>query len=122
MTACGHTGHATGHVTALLLLTACGLGSRVGGRDHAEAVVASQDRGDSGLTVAPAPAVAGGATAFPTSSFPDLVRLVLSLPGSVEQRGAVLGSLLSTADVTGVGGVPAPASLVPASATVACSS
>ena len=90
--------------------------------DRAEAVVASRDHGDSGLTVAPAPAVAGGATAFFTSSFPDLVRLVLSLSGSVEQRGAVLGSLLSTAAVTGAEGVPAPSAPVPAAAAVACSS
>ena len=54
--------------------------------------------------MAPAPAVAGGATALPTSSFPDLIRLVLSLSGSVEQRGAVLGSILSTAAVTSARG------------------
>ena len=91
-----------------------------GHRDRAEAAVASHDRGNSGLTVAPAPVVAGGATALPTS-FPDLVRLVLSLSGSVEQRGAVLGSFLSTAAVTGAGGVPAPAALMPAAAAIACS-
>ena len=76
-----------------------------GHQDRAEAAVASRDHGNPGLTVAPAPAVAGGATTLPTSSFPDLVRLVLSLSGSVEQQGAVLGSLLSAAAVTGAGGV-----------------
>ena len=91
-------------------------------RDRAEAVVASRDHSDSGLTVASAPAAAGGATALPTSSFPDLVRLVLSLSGSVDQRGTVLGSLLSAAAVTGAGGVPAPAATVPSAAPVACSS
>ena len=88
-----------------------------GHRDRAEAAVASCDRGDSGLTVAPAAAVAGGAM----SSFPDLVRLVLSLSGSGEQWGVVLGSLLSTAAVTGVGGVPAPAAPVTTAAAIACS-
>ena len=92
-----------------------------GHRDRAEATVASRDRGDSGLTVAPAPAVAGDTTALPTSSFLDLVRRVLSLSGSVEQRGAVLGSLLSTAAVTGAGDVPAPTAPVPTAAAVACS-
>ena len=71
--------------------------------------------------VAPALAVVGGANALPTSSFPDLVRLVLSLSWSVEQRGVVLGSLLSTAAVTGVGGVPAPSAPVPTAAAIACS-
>ena len=71
--------------------------------------------------MAPAPAVAGGATALPTSSFPDLVRLVLSLSGSMEQRDAVRGSLLSTAAVTGAGSVPAPAAPVPTAATIVCS-
>ena len=89
--------------------------------DRAEAAVASRDRGDSGLTVAPAPAVAGGATALPTSSFPDLVRLVFSLSGSVEQRGVVLGSLFSSAVVTDAGGVPAPAAPVPTAAAISCS-
>ena len=78
---------------------------RRGHRDRTEAAVASRSHGDSGLTVAPAPAVAGGATALPTSSFPDLVRLVLSPSWSVEQRGAVLRSLLSSVAVTGAGGL-----------------
>ena len=132
MTARGRMGPATGHVTvaglvtAPLLLTVRGLGRGVGGLDgvigtREEAAVASRARCDSGLTVAHAPAFAGGATALPTSSFPDLVRLVLSLSGSVEQRGAVLGSLLSTAAVTGAGGVPAPAVPVPTAAAIACS-
>ena len=71
--------------------------------------------------MAPAPTVVGGATALPASSFPDLVRLVPSVSGSVEQRGAVLGSLLSTAAVTGAGSVPAPAALVPTAAAIVCS-
>ena len=75
-------------------------------RDREEAVVASHDRGNSGLTVEPAPAVAGGSTSLPTSSFPDLFRLFLSLSGPVEQRGAVVGSLLSAAGVTGTGVLP----------------
>ena len=71
--------------------------------------------------MAPAPAVAGGTTALPTSSFPALIRLVLTLSGSVEQQGAVLGFLSSTAAVTGAGGVPAPAAPVPTAAAIACS-
>ena len=103
-----------------------GLGSGVGGWDGVvgtmRRLLLPCDRGDSGLTVAPAPAVAGGATTLPASSFPGLVRLVLSLSESVEQRGAVLGSLLMTAAVTGARGVPAPALLVLAAAAVAYSS
>ena len=70
----------------------------------------------------PAPAAAGGSSALPTSSFPDLVRLLFSLSGSVDQRVEVLGSLLSAAAFTGAGGVPAPATTVPSAAPVACSS
>ena len=69
-----------------------------------------------------APAVAGGSSALPTSSLPDLVRLYLSLPavpGTVEQWGAILGSFLSAAAVTGAGGVPAPTATVPSAAPVA---
>ena len=72
------------------------------------------------MTVAPAPAAGGGSTAPPMSSFPDLVRLVLSLSGSVDQRDAVLGSLLSAAAVTSTGGVPAPATTVLSVTPVAC--
>ena len=65
--------------------------------------------------------VAGGSSALPMSSLPDLVRLFLSLLGTVEQWGAVLGSLLSAAAaVTGAGGVPAPTAPVPSAAPVAC--
>ena len=85
-----------------------------------EAVAAFRDRCNSGLTVEPAPVAVGGSTALPMSSFPDLVRLVLSLSGSVDQRGAVLGSLLSAAAVTGAGGVPAPTTTVTSAAPVAC--
>ena len=66
--------------------------------------------------------VAGGSSVLPTSSLPDLVRLFLSLSGPVDQRGAVLGSLLSAASVTGAGGLPAPAALGTSAAPVACSS
>ena len=90
--------------------------------DREEAVGASCDRGNSGLTEEPAPAVAGGSSDLPLSSFPDLVRLFLGLSGSVDQRGAVLGSLLSAAGVTGAGGVSAPAAPVTSAAPVACSS
>ena len=58
----------------------------------------------------------GGSSVFLMSSFPDLVRLFLSLSGPVDQRGVVLGGLLSAAGVTGAGGLPSPA------APVACSS
>ena len=64
--------------------------------------------------------VAGGSSALPTSSLLDLVRLYLSLSGTVEQRGAVLGSFLSAAAVTSAGGVPAPAAPVPTAVPVAC--
>ena len=40
----------------------------------------------------------------------------------MDQRGAVLWSLLLAAAVTGVGGVPAPAATLPSAAPVACSS
>ena len=128
MTARGHTGPTASHVavaglvTALLLLTIRSWRPGRSRRDRAEAVDASHDRSNSGLAVGPAPAAVGGCTAFPTSSFPDLVRLVLSLSGSAEQRGAVLGSLLSATAVTGAGGVPAPAAPVPPAVPVACSS
>ena len=88
--------------------------------EHAEAVVASCDRSNSGSTVEPAPAVAGGSSAPPTSSLPDLVRLFLSLSGPVDQWGVALGSLLLAAAVTGAGGLPAPAAPVPPAAPVAC--
>ena len=72
--------------------------------------------------VEPAPSVAGGSSALPTSSLLDLIRLFLSLSGPVDQRGAVLGFLLSAAGVTGAGGLLAPAAPVPSAAPVACSS
>ena len=40
----------------------------------------------------------------------------------MDQRGAVLRSLLSAAGVTGAGGLPAPAAPVTSAAPVACSS
>ena len=58
--------------------------------DRAEAVAASRNRGNSGLTVEPTPAVAGGSSALPTSSLLDLV----SLSGPVDQRGVILGSFV----------------------------
>ena len=131
VTACNHTGPATsyvavtGLVTSPLLLTVRGLGRGDGGLDGvtgiARKLMLLPAIAVTGLMVAPAPAVAGGATALPTSSFPDLVRLVLSPSWSVEQRGAVLESLLSSAAVTGAGGVPAPAAPMPTAATIACS-
>ena len=69
--------------------------------DREEAVVASWDRCNSGSTVEPTPAVAGGSIPLPMSSFPDLVRLFLSLSGPVAQRDAAVGSLLTGAGVTG---------------------
>ena len=73
-------------------------------RDHEEAVVASQDRGNSGLRVEPAPAVAGSSIPRLTPSFPDLSRL------------------FTAAGVTGAGMLPGPASPVTSAAPVACSS
>ena len=124
MIARSHTGPATGHgtvaglVTALLLLTARGLGGGGGGggswqsgwsrQDREEAVGASRDRCNIGLLEEPAPAIEGGSSGLPMSSFPDLVRLLLGLSGSVDQRGAVLGSLLSAAGVTSTGGCACP--------------
>ena len=91
-------------------------------RDCTEAVGASRNRSNSGSTEEPASAVAGGSSDLPTSSFPDLIRRFLGLSGSVDQRGAVLGSLLSAAGVSGAGGVPAPAAQVTSAAPVPCSS
>ena len=73
-----------------------------------EAADASRDHGNSGLLLDPAPAVPGGSSGLPTSSFPGLVRLFLILCGPVDQQGAVLGSLLLAAGVTSAGGLPAP--------------
>ena len=70
----------------------------------------------------PAPAVAGGSSALPTSSLPDLVWLFFSQSGPVDQRGAVLGSLLSAAGDTGAGALLAPSAPVTSAAPVACSS
>ena len=64
-------------------------------RDQAEAVVASCNRGNSGSTMEPAPAVAGGSSTLPMAALPDLIRQFLSLSWPMDQRGAVLGSLLS---------------------------
>ena len=91
-------------------------------RDHEEAVVPSRNRDNSGSTVVPTPAVAGGSIPLPTSSFPDLVRLFLSLSGPVAQQDAAVGSLLSAAGVTGAGVLPGPAAPVTSAAPVACSS
>ena len=116
----------TGHVTALLLLTACSLGRVVGGLD----VVAGIARR---LLLLPmiavtfgrqeaARAVAGGSVPLPTSSFTDLVRLFLNLSGPMVQRDAAVGSLLSASGVTGAGVLPGPTTLVTPAAPVACSS
>ena len=56
------------------------------------------------------------------SSFPDLVRLFLSVSGPVAQRDAAMGSLLTAAGVTGAGVLPSPAAPVTSAAPVACSS
>ena len=85
-------------------------------------MVASRDHGNSGSTVVPTPAVAGGSTPLPTSSFTDLVRSVLSLSGPVAQLDAAVGSLLSVASVTGAGVLPGPAAPVISADPVACSS
>ena len=91
-------------------------------QDRKEAVVASSDHGNSGSTVEPARAVAGGSVLLPTSSFPDLVRLFLSLSGLVAQQDAALRSILLAAGVTGAGVLPGPAAPVTSAAPVACSS
>ena len=134
MTACGHTGPTTGHVTVAGLVTALPFSSdrsRSGKRswrpewsrrDREEAVVASRDHSNSESPVEPAPVVAGGSIPLPTSSFQDLIRLFLSLSGPVAQRDAAIGSMLSAADVTGAGVLPSPATLVTSAAPVACSS
>ena len=88
-------------------------------RDCMDAVVASRDRGNSGSTVEPAPAVAGASIPLPMSSFPDLVRLFLSLSGSVAQRDAAVGSLLTAAGVAGAGVLPGPAA--PVTSAACCS-
>ena len=87
-----------------------------------EAVVASQDRGNSGSTVEPAPVVEGGSIPLPTSSLLDLVRMFLSLSGSVAQQDAAVVCLLTAAGVTGAGVLPGPATPVTSAAPVACPS
>ena len=88
--------------------------------DRKEAVVASRDRGNSGSTVEPAPAVVGCSIPLPTYSFPDLVRLFLSLSEPVAQRDVAVGSLLTAAGVTGAGVLSGPATPVTSAAPVAC--
>ena len=91
VTARGHTGPATGHVTRRRSRDSSPSADRSRSRkrswrpgrshwDRAEAAVASRDRGDYGLTVAPAPAVAGGTTTLPTSSGAAVGRLLLVQP------------------------------------------
>ena len=70
----------------------------------------------------PAPAVVGGFIPLPTSSFPDLVKLFLSLSGPVAQWDAAIRSVLSAAGVTSAGVLPGPAAPVTSAATVAFSS
>ena len=92
-----------------------------GCRDRGEAVVASRDRGNSGSTVEPAPAVAGDSIPLSTSSFPDLVRLFLSLLGPLTQWDATIGSLFSAAGVIGAGVLLRPTAPMTSAASVACS-
>ena len=89
-------------------------------RDRLEAVVASQDRSNSGSRVEPALAVAGSSLPRLTPSLPDLARLFLSLSGSLAQRDATMGSLFTAAGVTGGGVLPGPATPVVSAAPVAC--
>ena len=91
-------------------------------RQCKEAIVASRNRCNSGSTVVPAPAVTGGSLPLPTSSFPDLVRLFLSLSEPLAQWYAAIGSLLPAAGVTGAGVLPGPTDPVTSAAPVACSS
>ena len=63
--------------------------------------------------------VAGDSIPLPTSSFPDLIRL---LSGPVVQRDATIGSLLSAAGVTGAEVLLSPTTPVISAAPVACSS
>ena len=97
-------------------------------RDHKEAVVASRDRCKSGSTVEPNPAVAGGSIPLPTSSFPDLVKLFLSLSRPVAQRDAAAGVLPGphlSGDICspwGAASVPAPGVATPAGAAPATTS
>ena len=90
--------------------------------NHEEAVVASRDCGNSGSTVEPAPALAGGSIPPPASSFLDLVRVFLSMSGPMVRRDAAVGSLLLAAGVAGVGVLPGPAAPVTSAVPVACSS
>ena len=114
VTARSHTGPATGRVTVAVLVTALPFLLTAHGQGRGV--------GNSGSTVEPAPAVAGGSIPLPTSSFPDLVRLFLSLSGPVAQQDAAIGSMLSAAGVTGAGVLPCPAAPVTSAAPVACSS
>ena len=70
----------------------------------------------------PAPAVAGSSIPLPTSSFPDLVRLFLSLSGPMAQQDAAIGSMLSAAGDTDAGVLSGPAAPVTSAAPVDCSS
>ena len=90
VTACGHTGPTTGHLTVAGLVTAHGLGRGVGGLDGVAGIarrllLLPAITATTGSTVGPAPAVAGGSVPLPKSSFTDLVRLFFSLSGPVAQ-------------------------------------
>ena len=112
-----------GLVTALpFLLTARGHGRGVGGLDGVAGIARR-------LSLLPAIVATLGRRWSPPlwlrvtpSSFPDLVRLFLSLSGSVAQRDAAIGSMLWAAGVTGAGELPGPAAPVTSVAHVACSS
>ena len=75
-------------------------------------VSASQDRGNSGSRVEPAPVVVGGSAPLPTPNLQDLARLFLSLLEPFAQRDAVGASLFLAAGVTSTRALPGPAASV----------
>ena len=121
LTARGHTAPATDHMTVVglvtslpFLLTAHGHKRVVGGQDGVTGIARR-------LLLLPAiTATLGYGWLHP--SFPDLVRLFLSLSGPVAQRDAAIGSMLLAAGVTGAGVLPGPATPVTSATPVACSS
>ena len=117
----GHMGPATSHVTVAglmtalpFLLTARGQERGVGGLDGVTGIARR-------LLLLPAFAATLGQRWSP-SSFPDLVKLFLSLSGPVAQRDVAIGSMLLAAGVTGAGVLPGPAATVTSVAPVVCSS
>ena len=80
----------------------------------------SQDRGNSGLRVESASAVASSSIPQPKASLQDLARLFLSLSVSRAQWDAVVGSVFSAAAGSGAGSLPGPAATVPVAAPSEC--